>query len=59
MVLPFTGLSHPVGVAMSNVTNAVYVADGGNNRVVKLAGNSPTQTRLPELVSTRIREFVA
>jgi serine/threonine protein kinase, bacterial len=34
-VLPFTGLSGPMGVAVHG-TGTVYVADTGNNRVVKL-----------------------
>ena len=34
-VLPFTGLSGPMGVAVDGA-GTVYVADTGNNRVVKL-----------------------
>jgi sugar lactone lactonase YvrE len=45
VVLPFTGLDRPVGVAV-DYTGAVYVTDSQNNRVVKLAGNSYTQTVL-------------
>jgi serine/threonine protein kinase, bacterial len=33
--LPFTGLSYPEGVAVDSA-GSVYVADRGNNRVVKL-----------------------
>ncbi|MGB7113333.1 MAG: hypothetical protein WBD77_22855 [Mycobacterium sp.] len=36
-VLPFTGLNTPLAVAAGKDGN-VYVADRGNNRVVKLAG---------------------
>ena len=46
VVLPFTGLDRPVGVAV-DLAGAVYVTDGGNNRVVKLAANSYTQTVPP------------
>jgi serine/threonine protein kinase, bacterial len=53
IVLPFTGLNNPHGVAVDNNGN-VYVTDSGNNRVVKLAadyraptGLSTTQTILP------------
>ncbi len=35
-VLPFTGLRGPMGVAVDGA-GTVYVADTGNNRVVKLA----------------------
>jgi serine/threonine-protein kinase len=45
-VLPFTGLNHPVGVAV-DVAGNVYVADSYNNRVVKLATGSSTQAVLP------------
>jgi DNA-binding beta-propeller fold protein YncE len=43
VVLPFTGLDRPTGVAV-DTAGAVYVTDSGNNRVVKLAADSPTQT---------------
>lgn len=43
-MLPFTGLDRPVGVTVPWATGAVFVTDGGNNRVVKLAANSPTQS---------------
>jgi serine/threonine-protein kinase len=36
IVLPFTGLNHPFGVAVDPSGN-VYVADGSNNRVLKLS----------------------
>ena len=35
-VLPFTGLNNPWGVAV-DTAGSVYVTDGNNNRVVKLA----------------------
>jgi serine/threonine protein kinase, bacterial len=35
-VLPFTGLNGPIGVAVDGAGN-LYVADSGNNRVLKLA----------------------
>ncbi len=45
--LPFTpGLHTPGGVALDTAGD-VYVADTGNNRVVKLAAGSSTQTVLP------------
>jgi serine/threonine protein kinase, bacterial len=34
--LPFTGLNHPVSVAVDTAGD-VYVVDGGNHRVLKLA----------------------
>ena len=43
MALSFTGLSRPAGVSVDG-SGAVYVADTGNNRVVKLASDSPTQS---------------
>jgi sugar lactone lactonase YvrE len=46
IVLPLTGLDRPAGVAV-DISGAVYVTDGGNNRVVKLAANSYAQTVLP------------
>ena len=45
MVLPFSGLYQPQGLAVDNA-GAVYVADF-NNRVVKLAAGSNAQTVLP------------
>jgi serine/threonine-protein kinase len=45
-VLPFTGLSNPGGVAVDTAGD-VYVADSGNNRVVKLAAGASTQSVLP------------
>jgi serine/threonine-protein kinase len=45
-VLPFTGLSHPNGVAVDTAGN-LYVADQYNNRVVKLAEGLSTATVLP------------
>jgi DNA-binding beta-propeller fold protein YncE len=44
--LPFTGLHEPRGVAVDAAGN-VYVADSANNRVLKLAAGSSTQTVLP------------
>ena len=46
VTLPFTGLNHPESVAV-DATGNLYVVDGGNNRVVKLAAGSNTQTVLP------------
>ena len=45
-MLPFTGLNGPWGVAV-DTAGSVYVTDYGNNRVVKLAAGSTTQTVLP------------
>ena len=45
MVLPFSGLYQPQGLAVDNA-GAVYVADF-NNRVIKLAAGSNAQTVLP------------
>jgi DNA-binding beta-propeller fold protein YncE len=45
--LPFTGLDRPVDVTVGvggMSAGAVYVTDSGNNRVVRLAANSYTQT---------------
>ncbi len=36
-VLPFTGLKRPVSVAV-DAKGAIYVADDGNRRIVKLEG---------------------
>jgi serine/threonine-protein kinase len=47
VVLPFTGLTHPVDVTVGNggsSAGAVFVADSGNNRVVRLAADSYAQT---------------
>ena len=46
VVLPFTGLNDPDGVAVDSAGN-VYVTDTGNNRVLKLAAGSATQDVLP------------
>lgn len=46
LVLPFTGLSGPLGVAVDAAGN-VYVTDTGNSRVLKLAVNLTTQTVEP------------
>jgi serine/threonine-protein kinase len=47
-VLPFTGLSGPLGVAVDGADN-LYVTDPFNNRVVKLtaASDTPTCCRSP------------
>jgi serine/threonine-protein kinase len=44
--LPFTGLAQPEGVAVDTAGN-VYVTDTGNNRVLRLAAGSSTQSVLP------------
>jgi sugar lactone lactonase YvrE len=46
LALPFTGLHGPRGAAVDAAGN-VYVADSGNNRLLKLAAGSNTQTVLP------------
>ena len=46
VTLPFTGLDDPEGVAV-DAAGDLYVADYGNNRVLKLAAGSPTPTVLP------------
>src|SRR6202042_2297354 len=46
VALPFTGLDQPGGVAV-DTAGSVYVADRRNNRVVKLAAGSTTQSVLP------------
>jgi serine/threonine-protein kinase len=46
VVLPFTGLRGPEGVAVDSVGN-LYVTDWGNNRVLKLAAGSSAQDVLP------------
>ena len=46
IVLPFTGLNGPLGVAVDTNRN-VYVTDTGNNRVLKLAADPKTQTVEP------------
>ncbi|WP_269455142.1 serine/threonine-protein kinase PknD [Mycobacterium kyorinense] len=46
IVLPFTGLKEPTGVAADSSGN-LYVADTRNDRVLKLAAGSSTQEVLP------------
>jgi DNA-binding beta-propeller fold protein YncE/uncharacterized RDD family membrane protein YckC len=46
VVLPFTGLDQPEGVAVDSAGN-IYVSDVSNNRVLKLAAGSSTQNVLP------------
>jgi serine/threonine protein kinase, bacterial len=46
VVLPFTGLNLPTGVAVDS-GGTVYVADNGNGRVLELAARSATQDVLP------------
>ena len=43
VVLPFTGLDNPQGVAV-DAKGDVYVTDSGNNRVLELAAGSTSQT---------------
>ena len=45
-VLPFTGLTDPISVAVDAAGN-VYLTDTGNDRVLKLAAGSNEQTVLP------------
>jgi serine/threonine protein kinase, bacterial len=45
-VLPFTGLNGPYGVAVDAAGN-LYVADDGNNQVLKLPAGSGAPTVLP------------
>ena len=46
MVLPFEGLSAPGGVSVDGSGN-VYVADTGNNRIVRLAVGESAAVVLP------------
>ena len=46
LLLPFTGLNGPAEVAVDS-TGALFVTDCRNNRVVKLAAGSSTQSALP------------
>lgn len=46
IVLPFTGLDRPQGVAV-DAKGTVYVADAGHNRVLELAAGSTGQTVAP------------
>lgn len=46
VVLPFTGLNDPRGVAV-DTAGAVYVVDQGNNRVLKMPAGTATPTTLP------------
>jgi len=43
VVLPFTGLDGPAGIAV-DAKGDVYVVDSGNNRVLELAAGSTSQT---------------
>src|ERR1700739_4088817 len=45
-VVPFTGLTGPLGVAVDTAGN-LYVTDVSNNRVLELAAGSATQSVLP------------
>ena len=45
-VLPLGGLNHPAGIAV-DTKGAVYVADSGNKRVVKLTSGSNSPAVLP------------
>jgi serine/threonine protein kinase, bacterial len=45
VTLPFSGLDHPVGVAV-DAAGDLFVADGGKNRVLKLATGSSTPKAL-------------
>ena len=45
-VLPFKGLTYPRGAAV-NAAGDIYLADTGNDRVLKLAAGSNEQTVLP------------
>ena len=47
VTLPFTGLAATLTVWRWTAAGNVYVADTGNNRVLKLAAGSSTQTVLP------------
>jgi len=44
--LPFDGLSHPQAITLDTAGN-VYIADTGNDRVVKLAAGATAMTQLP------------
>lgn len=44
--VPTTGLSQPTGLA-PNAAGDLYVADSGNNRVVKVAAGSGAQSTVP------------
>jgi serine/threonine protein kinase, bacterial len=46
VVLPFTGLNSPRGVAV-DAAGTLYVTDYGNSRVLKLAAGASAQTVLP------------
>jgi serine/threonine protein kinase, bacterial len=46
VVLPFSGLDNPQGVAV-DAKGDIYVTDSGNNRVLELAAGSTSQTVAP------------
>ncbi|OBK29292.1 hypothetical protein A5634_18570 [Mycobacterium asiaticum] len=46
VLLPFTGLNGPAGIAV-NAKGDVYVVDSGNNRVLELAADSSDPTAVP------------